>query len=300
MEGCRAPGPLHRCGWSPSPAKPGRTPHAAFPPAPAADPLDRQLGQVERGEPRHRGPPNPWMRRAAALAGELDPPAGAADPGNGQRRGGRAGDPPAGDGGGRRASGSSPLRRQRRSIKAGVPPLLGGELEPAGGGHAGAADLADHRGEAAMAQPLLHHRQHFLVAAAFGIEQPVRRRPAGEAGREQVAAGRAPTAPFPPPFRSARGERGGEQGRGGLVAGAGALGRRLVQGAATEGRRRRAGSRRSIPKGRLLPLRSRPADSSARISARRAARRSSSGGAGLHRTRPTRLFSLCSACVRQE
>jgi len=83
-----------------------------------------------------------------------------------------------------------------------------------------------------MARALLHHRKHLLVVAAFGIKKAIGRQPhLSEAGREQVAAGQRPEhlAAFPPRHGEAGGERGEEQGRGGLVIGGTAGRRGLVQ-----------------------------------------------------------------------
>jgi hypothetical protein len=77
-----------------------------------------------------------------------------------------------------------------------------------------------------MAQPLLHHRQHLLVAAAFRVEHPLRPEPgAGEAGREQVAPAERPQHGA----RQAGGDGGDEQGRRRLVGQRGPRPRRLVQ-----------------------------------------------------------------------
>jgi len=139
------------------------------------------------------------MRGAAALPDQSDPPAGAAEPferadrGIGQRRRGRAADPPAGRRRRRRGerigAGLAPAAEQKRRGAA----LLGGELEPAGGGHLDPAHLADHSGEAAVPHPLLHHRKRLLVIAAFGVDHPLRRQPRlGQTGREQIAADERP------------------------------------------------------------------------------------------------------------
>jgi len=166
------------------------------------------------------------MGFAAALAGEGDVPPRAADAGRRERRRGRRADPPAGDGGGRGGEGilgqASSAAQQQRGRAA----FLGGELEAAGRGHRHAPCLADHRGEPAVAQPLLHHRQHILVAAAFGVEDALRLQPgAGKAGREQVAAGERPQHRPRPPRR----QRSEEQGRRRFVGQAVAQRRRLVQ-----------------------------------------------------------------------
>ncbi len=172
------------------------------------------------------------MGRSAALADQGDAPAGAADAGEGQGGGRGAGDPPAGH---RRrglaeriGAGLAPAPQQQSRR----PALLGGELEPAAGGHRHPPRLADQGGEAAVAHPLLHHRQYLLVVAAFGVEQAVRRQPGqSKTGGEQVRAGQRPEhlAAGARGDREARGERGEEQGRGGVVAGGGRSGGDLVQ-----------------------------------------------------------------------
>lgn len=172
------------------------------------------------------------MGRAAALPDERDLPAGAADPFMRQERGGRAGDPPAGE---RRRREGERIRVQPAPApqqQGRAAPFLGGELEPARRGRRQPPDLADRCGEAAMAGPLLHHREHLLVIAAFGVEQAIGSQPRlGQAGREQVAAPQRPKhlAAFPPRSGETRGERGDEQGRGGFVIGAGRCRRGLVQ-----------------------------------------------------------------------
>ncbi len=94
-------------------------------------------------------------------------------------------------------------RRGSQRILSSAPPapkhqghgriVLGGELEAAGGGHAGAADLADDRTQAAVPQPLLHHRQRILVPAAFGVDNAVGRETGLRQSRsEQVAAAENP------------------------------------------------------------------------------------------------------------
>ena len=170
-------------------------------------------------------------------------------PGTRQRRGRRAADPPAGDGGRRRGQRIG-VRPCASAAASGRRARLPRRRAGAGGWRpwSARADLADHRGEAAVAQPLLHHRQHLLVVAAFGIDQPVGRQPGQrEAGREQVAPRRAPTAPVPSPrARASRAASGGEeQGRGGIVA------RRRASPAPPRAARRRPARRR--PAGRRPP-----------------------------------------------
>ena len=167
------------------------------------------------------------MGLAAALAGELDGPARAADAGDDERRRRRAADPPAGDGGrggGERIGAALPPAAQQQGEGFA---FLGGELEPARGGHRHAAGLADHRAEAAVAQPFLHHRQHFRLVAAVGVEHMLRRQAGLRQPRsEQVASGQGPQ----DGAAGAGGERGDEQRRGSLVAGLRRRRRRLVQG----------------------------------------------------------------------
>ena len=106
------------------------------------------------------------------------------------------------------------------------PPPFRGELEPAGGGGGGALRLADHRTQAAVAQPFLHQRKQLSIIRCLGIEYAVRFQPdLIEAGREQVAP------PHHPQYRSpgARGDTREEQCRRGIVAGIGARRGDLMQ-----------------------------------------------------------------------
>jgi len=172
------------------------------------------------------------MRWAAALADERDLPAGAADAVMGQRRGRCASEPPAGERGRglrqRIGARTAPAPEQQGRS----PAFLGGELEPPARGHRQPPDLADHSREAAVANPLLDHRQHLLVIAAFGIDEAIGSQPRlGEAGREQIAAGKSPEHL---PGCAARhceagGERGEKQGGCGLVIGRGRRRGRFVQ-----------------------------------------------------------------------
>src|SRR4029078_12501159 len=71
--------------------------------------------------------------------------------------------------------------------------LFGGELEPASGSHLRPSHFADHRSEAAVAQPLFHYREHILIAAAFGVEQTLRRQPhLGKRRSKEITAPQRP------------------------------------------------------------------------------------------------------------
>lgn len=178
------------------------------------------------------------MGFAAALAGEDDVPAGAGDAGDGEVGGRHAADPPSSHrrGGEGKRVGAGPARAQQHQRHR--PALLGGKLEPAGRGHAGTAHLADDGGKAAVPKPFLHHRQHLFVAAAFGIQEPVGRKPGlGQRRREEVMAGKRPKHGSALP--GARGDTRGEQAGGGIVGKAGAgtgafVKRRKRQSAAVE------------------------------------------------------------------
>jgi hypothetical protein len=96
--------------------------------------------------------------------------------------------------------------------------MLGGELQPPGGGHAGAADLADHGGKPAMVQAILHHREHLFVAATFGVEETLGAKPGqSQSGSEKVAAGKGPEDRASLAAGAGR-DAGKKQGRGGIVA----------------------------------------------------------------------------------
>jgi hypothetical protein len=68
-----------------------------------------------------------------------------------------------------------------------------------------------------VAEAFFHDCQHFLVVAAFGVEDAGGAQArAGEPGREQVAAGQGPEhRPLPAPEPG--GDAGEEQGGGGIV-----------------------------------------------------------------------------------
>ena len=238
------------------------------------------------------------MRRAAALADEGDPPAGAADPRRcGQRRGGRAGDPPAGERG-RRARRADPRRppRQRRSSKAGVPPSSAASWSRRVAAMAARPTSPTTAARLPWRTPFLHHRQHLLVVAAFGVEQAVRRQPRlRQAGREQIAAGERPEhlAVAPRAKRAAAAARNRVAAASSPGAGAAAA---ASCSARPPARRRRAGvSTASIPKGRhgrappATPARSMRADLGAQ-----GGEACGSGRRSGHATR-TLLFALCSA-----
>jgi hypothetical protein len=71
----------------------------------------------------------------------------------------------AGDGS---ASGSRPALLPAAQHQRHRAAFLGRQLQPPRRGHGAGPHLAHHRGQAAMAQPFLHHRQHLFVTAAFG------------------------------------------------------------------------------------------------------------------------------------
>ncbi len=164
------------------------------------------------------------MGIAAALADKVDTPAGAADARHGQRRAGRWRDPPAGDRRGRRGEGIDTCPAPAAQQQGGGAAFLRRQLQPAGGGHVGTADLAHHRGQTAMAQGLFHHRLHFLIPAALGVEHIFRpQADQGEAGGEQIAGGHRPqnggrSRSFRLQFhRQACGGGGQEQGGGSVI-----------------------------------------------------------------------------------
>ncbi|MEA3042055.1 MAG: hypothetical protein QOC65_1544 [Sphingomonadales bacterium] len=147
-----------------------------------------------------------------------------------------------------------------------------------------------------MAQPLLHHRQHLLVAPAFGVEDPARRQ-AGlrEAGGEQVAAGQRPEH-NPLPARPARGDRCGEQSRGRVVAEARRGAGNLVQGIDGEAAAGETAVDRLEPEGQAYTRAAAPA-----LGERRdlGAKRGDSGFDGHVATR-THMFVICSDCIQRE
>lgn len=156
------------------------------------------------------------MRGTAALANEFDLPAGAAEAVIRHRRGRRAADPPAGDGGGRRRQRvflrlAPAAEQQSRQALA-----LGGELQPPSRGHIGAFRLAQHRGETAMTDAILHHREQFGIVPAFGIKDQVGSQTRLRQSRcEQVTPGHRPKhLPVPGRAREPRCQRRLEQSRG--------------------------------------------------------------------------------------
>ena len=65
---------------------------------------------------------------------------------------------------------------------------FGSELEPAGRGHPGAGNLADHGRQPAMAQRFFHRREHIGIAACFDADQPVgMKTELGDAGGMKLA-----------------------------------------------------------------------------------------------------------------
>ena len=107
-----------------------------------------------------------------------------------------------------------------------------------------------------MPESLLHHRQHIVVAAAFGIDQLRRRQPGlGQRGREQVAFRKHPQ------DQARAGQSAGryarrEQGRGGIVGQAGACSRQLMEGGnpQTPAGKLRIHARNAERKARVLPI----------------------------------------------
>jgi len=165
------------------------------------------------------------MGLAAALSDQLDLPARARDPLRRQFKRRHATDPPAAHRrrwrGKRILPAAAPAPKHQGHDRA----VLGGELEPAGGGHAGAAYLADDRGQAAVAKPFLHHRKAVFIAAAFGINQSAGGQASlGQGRSEQVAA-----ADHPQHVAAGAGsDSGREQGRRGIVIGAACPSSQLV------------------------------------------------------------------------
>ena len=125
-------------------------------------------------------------------------------------------------------------------------PALRRELEAARGGHVRPPGLADHCAEAAMAQPLLHHREQFGIVLRLGIEEPLVVEPRlRQTRREQIPP------PHHPQHRApgARGDPGHEQGRGGIITHAGAGRGNLVQRIEPEPGRRQPRIDRADPEG---------------------------------------------------
>ena len=244
------------------------------------DPVDRQIGQEERGEPRHRGPPTASDEAGRRAGGRARPASGR---GRSRREGsgadGRAGDPPAGHGGrrgGQRIGAGLAPAAQQQGRRAASPRRRAG----AGGSRPcrrGRPRRSPRRGRHGAPLPPSPPapRRHCGIrrrSAAPASAPPAR----GRARTDRAAP--APTAPGPFPCRAreARGERGEEQGRGGIVAGRGRGGRRLVQ-RRQPARRRRAARRprRSRTAARAAPRPAGPDRSIAPISSRKAARRAS-------------------------
>ena len=152
-------------------------------------------------------------------------------------------------------------------------PFLGGELEPAGGGHRRPAHLADHSGEAAVAKPFLHHRQNILVAVAFGVEDPVR-----EEGPRRPGRGRTGNRRLRSAQRTSPGRRAATEARK-RIAAASSAGPGFVPAASFEGVIRKAAAGqpavdRLHAEGEARAFLPRPGGFTVLTSARRAARRS--------------------------
>jgi hypothetical protein len=73
-----------------------------------------------------------------------------------------------------------------------------------------------------MPDRILHHREHILVAAAFGIDQPFRTKPCpGQAGSEQI-----PPRQCPEHVAGAARDNAGDEQAGGCIVGQAGLRRR--------------------------------------------------------------------------
>ncbi|MDB5411315.1 MAG: hypothetical protein JWL84_6227 [Rhodospirillales bacterium] len=95
---------------------------------------------------------------------------------------------------------------------------LGSELQAAAGGRRQHGDLAEHGGERARAQPLLHRPEDLLVGTAARQDQPVRRQTVGgEAGRVEIVARGAPQHAAAGLARQPGENAGGESGSDGAV-----------------------------------------------------------------------------------
>ncbi len=120
---------------------------------------------------------------------------------------------------GRRGDRIGPVATGAAQQQRGGAACLGGELQPPRLRHLDTLRLADHRTEPAMAQPFLDQREQFGIVARLGINDARRREPGLEQPRrEQVARAHDPQNLAV----RARGDPGGEQHRGGIVAPAGA------------------------------------------------------------------------------
>jgi len=167
------------------------------------------------------------MGFAAALPHQLDPPARATDALDRERGRGRGRDPPARDRGGRNGERVAALAGMAFEQQSDRLAALGRELQPPGIWHRGALHLADHSAQAAMPYPLLHQREQFGIVIRLGIDDAVGREPRlVQARREQIAAPHHPQ--YRPP--GTRGDSGHEQGRGGIIAKAGAGRSDLMEG----------------------------------------------------------------------
>ena len=140
----------------------------------------------------------PFMRRAAALADERDPPAGPAEPllGAIPKGKGEEGAQPirqrvqAAEGA---ASGASSALRQRRSSKAAVPPSSAASWRRRVAAMSARFTSPTTAARLPWRTPSSITREQFRIVAAFGKEQPVRRQPGlGEARREQIPPGQRP------------------------------------------------------------------------------------------------------------
>jgi hypothetical protein len=88
-------------------------------------------------------------------------------------------------------------------------------LKPPGGSHHHPAHLADNGSKAAIAKPLLHHRQYLFITAAFGIDDPVGWKAGlGKAWSKEIGTGERPKHNA----RASGGNARCKQGRGRIVA----------------------------------------------------------------------------------
>ena len=146
---------------------------------------------------------------------ELDPPERGADPGRAGGAAGRCGDAPAGQrhAGRRPAALGEPFRGPAPQHETGSSAALAGELQAPPGGFRHNADFAEHGGEHAAAQPLLHRPEDVAIPPAARQDKMLGCEPVGgEAGRIEVVGGQAPedgTAATP---RQAAKDAGGEGG----------------------------------------------------------------------------------------
>jgi hypothetical protein len=178
------------------------------------------------------------MGGTAALSDEGDFPAGPskpfepADRGKWRKRGGAGGDPPAGERRGRHFQRIHVPFPPSPPKQGGGAAFLGRQLEPTSCRHQGAAHLADHRRQRAMANAFLHDRQSLFVIAAIGIENMIGRKARlSERRSEEIAPGERPKhlAAIPISAREAGGQGGNEERGGAIVVGRRAGRRRLVK-----------------------------------------------------------------------